>query len=873
MSHIEWEKKFKKRERYRFLPLPSDKRKSLIRKLLSIVLPLIIMPVVQPAICAEDLSFIPDNNSLWIVYTNEALHFDLINVTNTKGFDMNLSVGGNSIVYPAGCELNLTRNISLSATEEYPLNITINVSYMKAHGIYSGSWVLWFNWTRADDPSVNDSVAYLLRIELKEPTPPGKLSFSPPHVSKSVETGKTAEAVVSVTNEHPGLATVSVFYSPDWCSVSPSSFSLNPGATTSIVLTFDAKNKPPGGNFSDFVLFSYTVEGYSSQMSTDLPIRMAVTEQVQPQLGVYRFQITVIDYDTGDPIPQASVRITGDKYDYTLITGESGTATFQNVPGGSYQVKIRKSGYQTLVTSIFLDSNISKVYELVKEQEEEPEEPPSGEERGLIGLPTDKIEVPRFGEPDLYPGDSVEYTILITAEGGPVGPIEIWPDSSYFNWIRLELNATYIKKGESKPAFLKIDVPSGQKPGTYSRQFTITGGKNPATLLVIVTVSNPYENQTNGTPTPSPTPTPQTPQEVYPYGEPVIVVQYQDEDGNMISCNPGKNYKVPELTIVYVKIENDPYESIRVNSTGGVAFAGRADTIQGRVLKYQVTDKGDILIYRELFSPQLGIVIKDTDSLPQLGVYRFSVSVPAQPQKYIILDIRLGETPRPMVGEEIVIYATEREVYKDGTFRDSRFDGTMMVRRPDGTTDMIEFVAGRAEYRPLIPGTYGFMLPTPGFVGFYENSETEFTVDPFIYTIEVPETPIVGREQQLSYPQDAMIDSTNAVVDINYGYEDLVVTDRGIKFTPTEPGKTYVVEVTAPLKQSWSRYPQGAKITFKYFFTSKSDAGLLYFLRRGLGKVFGFFFSLYAVPLWIFIIAAMVIWIRRRTAGVEEVMP
>ena len=284
---------------------------------------------------------------------------------------MNVTISGNNIIYPTGCKLNKTLIVRINATKTYEANITIDVDYMKSNGINSGTWTLWWNWSKIGDANTNGSIAYLMRIELREPTPPGSISFDPSFVSKSVEQGKSADAYVTVTNNHPALATLSLSYSPTWAQVEPQTFQLNPSASITLKITLNSAGLWLG-NWTDTLLFSYAVSGYPGSYDASLPIRMVVVPQGETPTQYFRVMITVIDEETQDPIPQASVLLNNEFYGKT---GDAGVVTFQGVPGPkTYQVTIAKQGYQTLVTSLLVDDNISRIFSLSKPPEEPEQE-------------------------------------------------------------------------------------------------------------------------------------------------------------------------------------------------------------------------------------------------------------------------------------------------------------------------------------------------------------------------------------------------------------------------------------------------------------------------------------------------------------------
>jgi len=788
---------------------PQARRMELMRKekfvkwLLFPLLLLALSPSLGFLTADGELSFEPPSDSLWIAYTDEVARNCTVNVTNVMAFDMNLTVAGKVFLYPAGCEANLTRNTTIASGEEISINITLDVQYLLNQGIYEGVWGIWFNWTKANDPNTNGSINYLMRIRIEEPIPPGNLEFDPDFLSLAVERNKQKQAPLQITNNYDYKATIWLSYSPDWASVSPSSFELNPHTTTTITVTMDATNKVVGGNYTDFLEFSYTLEGFTQQFKTQYSIRMSVIEPIQEPKENLRVELTILSSVDDSPVEGARV-ILGQTYYGT--TNPKGFVAFTNIPEGAYECSITKEGYERTVTTLYIymenaiNGTFKKILHISPEEEEEPEQAPTqtptptNVTKGQIGLPFDTIKV------ELEPGMSVRYDIPLSAEGGPVGPIEIRPVSSLYNWITLipEVPRANLSEYEVTFAILNIEVPIIMAPGKYSRQFTITGGHSPVTFNVQVQVVETLQLPgQNGTPLGPGIPG---------SGEmPSVVVKFENDT----AISPG-THTVKKGTIIIVSIAGD-YDKVEVKPSNASQISpyGHPYYPMGGVKnqRFQINGPGDLSIYL-ITIDEYGNKIKSTPDKPGYGVYTFKIKKERKGKRVLIK----VKPDKVTVGDDIIISARLVTVDSQGIPHASNpYDGYLYIRTPSGGKEPLALdISGEGEFTPLEVGEY--VIEVPEGILIEKGSETRFSATPYIKEEYYRETVWKGGPITIHYPYGLELEDVLKVYASPEKVEKLEAGQSAVTFIPSVHNEIYTITVEGTLLNSYDGMPPGTHV-------------------------------------------------------------
>ena len=789
------------------------------------VLLLLVLPV--PFVFGESIAFSPASGSVFTAYNNFTVYSFYINVTTSKSWNITVDMGRDFLT----TQPNITGNTRLK--------VDLNVKKAVDQGITSFYGRLIFS-------SQQENVSYYMDIQIVPPMPPGSLSFSPSFLSVAVNQGQQNTAYLTVKNNYQNPVTIKSVTTPVWASVDPFSFSLQPSAEYTVAVTFNAKNMNLG-NFSDFLTFNYVVSGYSAQLQAKEPVRMVVLPPPSPQSYLCRVSITVVDQDTLQGIPDALVQL-GDKF--IGRTGGTGLIVFQNVPNGEYQLSVMASGYSVYVTTLnVVDANTTKLVMMQKKQQTQQTQQnttTATEEKGVIGLPYPSLNV----KVDYNP--VVKY-IIADAEGGPVGPVRIVPAMSIPNWISLRLNESKntFNDGEYFVLELTIRPPSDIPAGTYSRQFMLLGGKNPAQLTVNVVLGNSTNSSGMAILAASPSSYPSSASSSsIPGAIPRLIAKM--ESGEAIPVN--QLVTVENGTLVYLMIKGD-YTKVNCSWTGSIALFD--DTFSGgmRTITLQVLGNGDVGCFL-VSKDEYGNVIRTQPASAGFGTFHFQVNVRTQPAKSVLVSVN---PVHATVGKDVEVSAF-LVFYNNGVPSTAPFNGAIMITTPSGEVIPVPLgLSGHATFTPTREGTY-----TIGVSGLPLAAESVKSFDARAAEIPLSLFAVlkVGESYTGKWPvkfastPKCWVDPTNAVSSLNCNSESFVIT-------PAVAGSVFTVYGRGVLSSAYDVYPAGSEVTFAMQTQKPVENTAIAFMQQGVAATAGFFSNYILILLIAFAIIAIIVVKRR----------
>jgi hypothetical protein len=752
---------------------------------------LLILPIFQAYSDVIPLVFDPASPTV-TVYTNTSSYNFVFRVRTSVEVDANLSPSVNYM------QLNTT-TMHLISGEAASVSALFNVSDMVAKGIQEAYAIVWFNGTITAN-GTKFRQAYLIHIFVKEPTPAGNITFSPYPLSVTIPRGSDSDFQVMITNKHPVKITINGYSASSLVKAfSPVPTQIVAGGLWTFTVRLSAKGLTVG-NYSDVLRVNYQAEGYKTPLYRDLPIIVAVVNPPTPppgEPGLYRVQLTFLDKKTGAAISGVRVvlsEVTG-KTEYTGTSGESGTITFQDVLQGTYNLQAIHQNYQ-MTSSLTVNGNISKVFLLESLSESQQTEQPqqnATSELGVVGLPYNSKTV------EITAGDEQAFYILVSAEGGPIGPIQIIPGSSVPNWISLTANWTHLAAGKYAALTLRVAPPLDIQEGRYSRQFQILGGKSPASFTVTVVVKKPNLTASN----PSQPSTNNVDRGSVIFGSiPRVIVKC--ENGTALSTQI--TAFVNKGSLIYAIFYGE-YTKIAYNLTGGLAVFDDQAGGGKRVLTLQVNADGDFNVYL-VSKDEYGNAIRTQPAEYGFGVYRFRIIKPSGPPQQVLLSV---DKKIATVGKEVTLMAYTISQSPGGFPVTQPFQGVVTVTTPKGEAIPVPLgLEGRASFVPVSSGVY--KLSVQG-VPIAAESVTEFEARaPEIPYIESDQlyvdqakvwrwpVPFAGTPKCWAVPDDAV--------------RGLNCDANTVSFIPTKPDITFSVYGSGPLAQPYDVYPSGAEVVF-----------------------------------------------------------
>ena len=795
-----------------------------MKRLLFLLL-LLFLPVFL--VSAEDISFSPPSGSVFTAYNNYTTYSFYINVTTSKRWNITIDMGRDFLT----TQPNITGSCRLK--------VDLNVQKAVQQGITSFYGRLIF--------SSDTNVSYYMDIQIVPPAPPGSISFSPSFLSVSVPQEQQKTAYLTVKNNYQNRITIKSITMPAWVSVDPVSFSLQPGAEYTIAVVFSAKNMNLG-NFSDYLTFYYTVDGYSGQLAAKVPIRMVVVPPPSPESYLCRVSITVVDQESLQGIMDALVQL-GDKF--IGRTGGTGLIVFQNVPNGDYQLVVMASGYVTYVTTLkVVDKNTTKLVMMQKkiQQQQQQQQQNATVEKGMIGLPYPTLTV----KVDYNP---VTKYIIADAEGGPVGPIRIVPAMSIPNWIALRLNESKntFSDGDFFVLELIVRPPDDVPAGTYSRQFMILGGKQPTQLTVNVILRNSTGNST-AILAASPSASPSSSSASVPGAIPRIIAKL--ESGQAVPVN--QLTTVENGTLVYLMVKGD-YAKVNCSWNGGIALFDDSYGGGMRTITLQVLGNGDVSCFL-LARDEYGNVIRTQPASAGFGVFHFQVNTRTQPAKSVLVSVN---PVHATVGKEVEISAF-LVFYSAGVPSTAPYNGAIIVTSPSGEAIPVPLgLSGHATFTPTREGTY-----TIGVSGLPLAAESVKSFD--ARAAEIPGTIYavlkVGEAYTGKWPAKfasspkCWVDPQNAVRELNCNSESFTVV-------PAVPGSVFTVYGRGVLASAYDVYPAGSEVTFALQTQKPVENTAIAFMQQGVGVAAGFFSNYMLI---ILIVAAILVLILVKRRGISS---
>ncbi len=788
----------------------------------------------------QPLSFSPESGTEVTVWTNETTHSLVFNVTAMEELDVNLSSASPYV------SLN-TSSAHLLSGETAPVEAQINVSKLLEDQVAAVYATIWANGTITSNSS-NFSIAYLIRISVEEPRPPGNLSFSPYPLSVTIPKGNKSSFQITIVNNHPVKITIDGYTSTSViASFGPVPTQIVPGGLWTFHVTISAQSLDVG-NYSDILTVNYAAEGYSANLYADLPIRIRVVPPPEPPKqppNTYRVQLTFLDNRTGLAIKGVRVILSevAKNFEYTATTGDSGSVTFQAVEVGVYTLEAIHPSYQYMVTSIEVHDNLSKVFLLSNLQDEEnanqsnqtstqattTTSTQAQEQKGMIGLPYNSKTI------NISPGDDQTFYILVSAEGGSVGPIQILPSSSVPNWISLSSNWTYLGPGGYAALTLRIAPPLDVPPGRYSRQFQILGGRNPVSLTITAVVTQ-STNKTKKPPIVGVV-TNQSSSGYYSYApsshtnvdgrgasstlHPIPRVIVKLENGTAVPIQ--QPTPVQKGQIVYVVIEGD---WTKVNYTASKNLARFADeTMVGRrTLAFQVLGTGDLNIWLKS-QDEFGNIVKAQPPDMGFGVYRFQVTKTV-PKEQVLITVN---PVKATVGRPVAITAYYILTGPGGSTTQP-YTGIITVTDPENRTIPIPLgLDGVAEYIPSKQGKYLIAVPDKIIA---RESVTRFEARAVQISGTIEGTLRVGEGYADSFPAK-FASSPKCWVEPPSAVQDIRCNSEGYTVVPAEPGAVFTLYARGPLAESYDVYESGSEVVFAL----KTRRPVEDTLQAGLGRI------------------------------------
>jgi len=803
-----------------------------MRALLLIVL--LILPLVVARGDVLPLTFNPASPTLTI-YTNVSTYSFAFTVGATVEVDVNLS---SSVDYVT---LN-TSAMHLIAGEIASVTATFDVVRMNELGLQDTYVLIWANGTVTHN-STAFRQAYLIQVRLREPIPSGNITFSPYPLSVTVPRGGESDFQVLIMNKHPVKITVNGYTATSLIKA------FNPVPTQIVaggMWTFTVRISARGlavGNYSDVLRVNYQAEGYVTPLYRDLPILVTVVNPPTPppgEPGLFRVQLTFLDKKSGLAIPNVRVvlsEVTG-KTEYTGVTGEAGVVTFQDVLQGTYNMQAIHQSYQ-FASSITVNSNVSRVI-LLESLTETPSssgtlENVTRNETGIIGLPYNSKTV------EITAGDEQAFYILVSAEGGYVGPIQIIPSSSVPNWISLSSNWTHLAAGKYAALTLRVAPPLDIQEGRYSRQFQILGGKSPASFTVTAVVKKP--NLTSTYPS-SPASYDGNPSVTIAGAVPRVIVKC--ENGTAVS--PQITTFVEKGTLIYATFQGE-YTRVAFNLTGGLAVFD--DQVGGgkRVVTLQVNSDGDFNVYL-VSKDEFGNPIRSQPADYGFGIYRFRVIKSAAPPQQVLLSV---DKKVATTGREVTIMAYLVSQSPGGVPLTQPFQGVVAVTTPRGEVIPVPLgLEGKAVFVPATSGVYklsvqGIPVAAESIAEFEARApEIPYLMSDQLY-VETPTTwrwPVsfTGSPKCWVIPDDAV--------------RGLNCDAESVSFIPVKPDVTFAIYGSGTLAQPYDVYPSGSEVVF----VLRSSRPVSDTIQASLGRITSYTYG-WLIENWLWVtLAALIIF-------------
>lgn len=741
------------------------------------LLPLAVLLIPAQAARASGVEIAPESPLSVVVYDDETLHNVTINLSADQAINWSVSWQSPFIanVSPSSGEL------AGGATQ--PINVTLNVSEMAAEGVREADIALDFTTNVTN-------ITYVISVTRKALR--GELSFSPSPLSAAVPKGQAKDVNLQITNGHDVKIALASWSGPSWISRVFPLADISPGGSWTVVVTFSARSLPEG-NFSDYLCLNYTAEGREGEFRACVPIQMRVTSPPPPPVRTCHLKVIAMSLQTYGPIEGAIVTVQGEK-SYAGVTRADGTAEF-DVPNGTYTVMIvarNHSGYTANLNIQEDQTHIAWLQPGAPPEEPQPPEEPEEEapqnisqaERGLIGLPYTQLNV------TVPPGGQVTKYVVLTAEGGPVGPVRIVPDSSTPNWIRARLNESSDTFEDGAEFILAISVaPPSEVSGNFSRTFQILGGRDPAQLTVSVSVTKQRKASQNET------------EDLAVSGLEIPRVIVKLENGTALA--PGQTYTVLPGTLVHVVISGDP-SRILVNASGDVALFENS----GSRLTYQVNGPGELTTFFMTFDEVGSRVLHQP---PELGYGRFAFRIEQVAKNPAIEVLVSVDPPVTTVGEPVTIEAYAVFHSSLGLPATSPYQGALVITTPSGRADPLPLgLDGKAQYTPVEPGEYLISVPD---VSLAEESARSFRAEAQTLSEMVYEALTIGESTRWDWPTP-FADIPSCDVSPPAALAGLTCDSEGVTFIPAEEGAIFTIYATGRLAEGYQGLPAGATVTF-----------------------------------------------------------